>query len=157
MDQSDIIVIKNFSDLSINELYDILHARQEVFAIEQKILYQDLDYIDQNSIHLFITDNSNDKKCKLKAYLRIIKPGVKYPEASIGRVLTLKEYRGSGLGREIMEAGIKEAVKKFGIPIKIEAQEYLRDFYISLGFEPISEPFILEGISHIEMILNKES
>lgn len=145
------IICKSFEHLSVDELYLILHARQEVFTIEQGIIYQDLDFIDQDSYHMFI----EDKACnKLKAYLRIIKPGIKYPEASIGRVLTMKEYRNHGIARMIMEKAIKETVRLFGLPVKIEAQEYLVGFYESLGFKAISSPFILEGISHVEMILD---
>ena len=143
-------ICKKFEKLTVEELYEILHARKEVFALEQEIRYQDLDFIDQDSLHLFIHDN---KGKKVKTYLRIIKPGVKYPETSIGRVLTLPEFRGKGLGRLIMENGIIEAKRNFGSPIKIEAQQYLVKFYESLGFESISQPFILEGINHVEMIL----
>lgn len=143
------IIIKKFPDLTLEELYLILNARQEVFAIEQRILYQDLDFIDQKSIHILTRDENE----KLISYLRIISPEVKYKFPSIGRVLTMKEFRGKGFGRKIMEIGIKEAKQNFKLPIQIEAQEYLLKFYESLGFKAISEPFILEGISHIEMVL----
>ena len=145
------ITIKYFRDLTLEELYLILHARQEVFTVEQGIIYQDLDFIDQTSIHVFLM---NPEKSKLMAYLRIIPSGVKYPECSMGRLLTMPRYRHRGYAREIMKTGINEAIKRYGLPIKIEAQEYLEDFYKSLGFKSISSPFILEGISHVEMILD---
>ena len=134
----------------MEELYSILHCRQEVFVMEQHIIYQDLDYIDQNSIHMFLTQEN-----KIAAYLRIIDPGVKYRETSIGRVLTMPEFRHQGLSRKLMELAILEVRAKNQMPIKIEAQEYLVKFYESLGFLPISSPFILEGISHVSMILEK--
>ena len=142
-------IIRDFNSLNPGEFYRILHARQEVFALEQDIKYQDLDFIDQKSIHLFFEDTDHN----LISYLRIIAPGVKYPEASIGRVLTMPEYRRKGFGRELMLEGIKESLRRFDTPIKIEAQEYLVDFYKSLNFRPVSPSFILEGISHVEMIL----
>lgn len=145
-------IIKRFNELSQEELYRLLNARQEVFTLEQGIIYQDLDFIDQKSIHILIIDQEKDK---LIAYLRIIEPGVKYTEASIGRVLTMPDYRGEGFGRTIMIDGIRETIERFGLPIKIEAQEYLVDFYESLGFRAVSSPFILEGISHVEMIMTE--
>lgn len=141
------IICKRFDELTLRELYAILQARSEVFVMEQTILYQDLDEIDFSSTHMFINEHN-----KLCSYLRIIDPGVKYPETSIGRVLTLKPYRNRGYGRLLMEKAIAEA-RKYGRPIKIEAQAYLKDFYLSLGFKTVSEEFILEGIPHIEMTL----
>lgn len=140
------IEIKRFKDLSQEELYLILHARQEVFAVEQNIAYQDLDYLDQHSSHIFIKDGHN-----LAAYLRVIDAGAKFKETSIGRVLTLKDYRGKGYGRKLMEETLKFIEGQKAFPVRIDAQQYLSRFYESLGFEKTSEPFILEGISHIEM------
>ncbi|MCH5225526.1 MAG: GNAT family N-acetyltransferase [Muribaculaceae bacterium] len=142
------IVVKRFEDLTLEELYGFLHCRQEVFVVEQNIIYQDLDYIDQHSTHMFIRHEG-----KIAAYLRIIDPGVKYKESSIGRVLTMPEFRHKGLSRKLMIQAIEEVKAKDQMPIKIEAQEYLRNFYESLGFKTLSAPFILEGISHIEMLL----
>lgn len=145
------IECKRFDELTINELYAILQARSEVFVTEQNIVYQDMDGIDFSSTHLFIKKND-----KVISYLRIIDPGVKYPEVSIGRVLTLMPFRANGYARLLMERAI-EMVQKECLPIKIEAQAYLRDFYLSLGFKQISDEYILEGIPHIEMLLPASS
>ena len=144
------IVKKRFDELTLEELYGILHCRQEVFVVEQKIIYQDLDYKDQASTHIFLKIEN-----KIAAYLRIIDPGIKYRETSIGRVLTIPDFRHKGLSRKLMEIAIQEVRRKNQMPIKIEAQEYLVKFYESLGFIPVSAPFILEGISHVSMILNQ--
>lgn len=144
------LVCKRFEELTLNELYDILKARSEVFVNEQNIVYQDMDGIDFSSYHLFFKEDG-----KICAYLRIIDPGVKYLEASIGRVLTLKPYRNKGISRRLMLEAIKIAASG-AKPIKIEAQAYLKDFYLSLGFRIISDTFILEGIPHIEMLLNPD-
>ena len=141
------IISKRFEGLTVNELYMVLQARSEVFVNEQEIIYQNMDGLDLRSTHLFITENG-----KLCSYLRIIDEGMKYPEISIGRVLTLKPYRHQGLSRKLMETAI-ESVRERGLPIKIEAQSYLKNFYENLGFKAISDEFILEGIPHIEMIL----
>ena len=146
------LYFKEFRDLSVEELYKILHARQEVFAIEQGIVYQDLDFIDQESWHAFILDENNDE---LVSYIRIIRPGVKYPSTSLGRLLTRKKFRHQGFGEKILRNAIRVAADNFGLPIIIDAQEYLVEFYKSIGFVPISQTFILEGIPHVEMILEK--
>lgn len=145
------IIRKNFNDLTLDDLYRILRARQEVFTVEQEIVYQDLDFIDQSAIHLFL-QIPEDKE--IKAYMRIIPPGIKYPEASMGRLLTISKFRNQGLARDLMIEAIGIAKNLYGLPIKIEAQEYLVKFYESIGFKAISEPFILEGISHVEMIMD---
>lgn len=141
------IQIKRFEELTITELYEILRCRAEVFVVEQESIYQDIDELDKHSTHLYIEDN-----CKIKAYLRVIDPGVKFAAASIGRVLVMKEYRGQGLARPIMAKAIEIASSKADT-IEIEAQSYLLEFYKSLGFTPISEEFILEGRAHISMML----
>lgn len=141
------IISKQFDDLSLRELYFILQARAEVFVVEQNIVYQDMDEIDFASTHLFI-----EQEGKLCSYLRVIGKGIKFAEASIGRVLTLKPYRGHGYARILMEHAIA-MLRAHSAPIRIEAQAYLRDFYLSLGFKQVSEQFILEGIPHIEMLL----
>ncbi|MBD5233638.1 MAG: GNAT family N-acetyltransferase [Bacteroidales bacterium] len=141
------IQIKRFEELTIAELYEILRCRAEVFIVEQESIYQDIDELDKHSTHLYIEDNG-----KIKAYLRVIDPGVKFAAGSIGRVLVMKEYRGQGLARPIMAKAIEIASSKADT-IEIEAQSYLLEFYKSLGFIPISEEFILEGRAHISMML----
>ena len=51
-----------------------------------------------------------------------------------------------------MKQALEIVREKSNQPIKIEAQAYLKQFYESLGFKPISAEFILEGIPHIKML-----
>lgn len=141
--------IKSFEELTTAELYAILRLRSEVFIIEQNCAYQDLDNSDQKALHLMGTDDSG----QLLAYTRIFEPGIKFTEASIGRVVTSPLARGKGAGRELMERSISELQQHYGkIPIKIGAQQYLQRFYTSLGFEQISDTYLEDGIPHIEML-----
>ena len=142
------LTVKKFQALTLEELYGILRSRSEVFVVEQNIVYQDMDYIDRYSTHIFFKDGD-----KIASYLRVIDAGVKFKEASIGRVLTLPEFRGRGLSRRLMQLAIQYLKTIGSVPIKIEAQEYLVKFYESLGFKSVSEPFILEDIYHVEMML----
>ena len=141
------IRVKRFDELTTGELYEILRCRSEVFVVEQNCVYQDLDEEDSASTHLFIEEEG-----RIKAYLRVIDPGVKYVSASIGRVLTMKPYRGQGLARPLMIEAIRVA-KSLSDTIEIEAQAYLRQFYKSLGFKESSAEFTLDGIPHISMML----
>jgi ElaA protein len=141
--------LKKFQELTVDELYAILQLRNEVFAVEQNCVYPDLDNKDQSSWHLM-----SWKENKLIAYTRLIPPGIAYPEASIGRVVTSPSVRGQKIGRELMERSIKELYRLFGRQtICLGAQLYLREFYYSLGFIQSGEPYLEDGIQHIQMKL----
>lgn len=142
--------IKSFGALSAADLYEILRLRNEVFVVEQNCPYQDVDGKDLKSIHLMAFD-----KGRLAAYCRLLPDGVSFPEHSIGRVITQADYRGSGLGRQLMEKAIKTARETlFGhVPIRIGAQFYLKRFYESFGFVQTSTIYLEDGIEHIEMLL----
>ena len=136
---------KSFQELTLDELYELLRIRADVFVVEQDCVYQDLDGDDQASIHLWLTEGD-----KVVALCRVCPAGTHMDDVSIGRVITT--VRGKGYGRRMMLEGIKAAVEHFGASrIDIEAQEYARGFYEQVGFRQSSEPFILDGIPHIHM------
>ena len=142
----DLILHKKlFRELTVDELYELLRVRAEVFVVEQDCVYQDLDGDDQVSVHLWLTDGG-----KVVALCRVCPAGTHMEEVSIGRVITTE--RGKGYGKRIMLEGIKVAQEHFNAKrIDIEAQEYARGFYEQAGFRQSSEPFILDGIPHIRM------
>lgn len=142
-------VIKHFKELSINELYEIVKSRFEVFVSEQKIVEQDFDDVDKESYHLFAI-----KDKRVIAYCRVITLSKEYNTPSIGRVLVLKEYRRKKLAFNIMTEAIsfiKDNLKKE--EVTLSAQEYIVDFYKSLGFVEASNKYIEVGIPHIKMKL----
>lgn len=137
------IYVKSFEELTLDELYEILKIRVNVFVVEQNCPYSELDDIDKAAYHVYIKDEDG-----IQAYLRVFKRG----EASIGRVLSLK--RRQGLGTKVLREGIKVAKKKYDAErIVIEAQVYARSMYEKLGFVQASEEFLEDGIPHIKMIL----
>jgi ElaA protein len=141
--------LKNFDELTNSELYSILKERTLVFVVEQNCPYLEVDGKDPSSYHLFKEDNG-----VIVAYLRILPAGVSYEECSIGRVLVKKEYRGQGLAYELVKKGldfIHNELKE--TTVKIQAQEYLRTFYSSFGFQAISETYLEDNIPHIDMLL----
>lgn len=139
---------KTFGELTTQELYDIMHLRQEVFALEQNCLYQDLDYRDQAAMHLFGVKNN-----KMVAYLRLFPKGILFPDAiSFGRVLTVSSERNKGLAKEAMNQVINFLNRQFNDdPIIISAQLYLKEFYSKYGLKPVGEAYNEDGIPHIEM------
>ncbi len=139
-------IVRHFDELTTRELYELLRVRTAVFVVEQACPYQELDGKDLVSWHLWFQDEEGVQACA-----RILPPGVSFPEASIGRVLTVK--RGSGLGLLLMEEAVRTAEEKFGPgPIRIEAQCYAKGFYEKMGFRQVSQSFLEDGIPHIQML-----
>ena len=138
---------KTFHKLTVDELYELLRVRSEVFVVEQNCVYQDMDGDDQKAIHLWLTVAD-----KVVALARVCPAGTHMEEVSIGRVITTE--RNKGYGKQIMLHAIDAAIGHFNAKrIDIEAQKYARGFYESVGFRQSSESFMLDGIPHIRMTL----
>ena len=144
--------VEHYNELESDKLYDILKERVDVFVVEQECPYPEIDGKDKESFHLWA-----EKDGEIIAYTRIIPKGISYEEASIGRVLVRLDHRGKGLGRELMNKSIKYMKENMGeSKIRISAQQRLKDFYISLGFDQVSEMYLEDDIPHIEMYYNGE-
>jgi ElaA protein len=142
---------KRFADLAPGELYEILAARAAVFVVEQRCAFQDADGFDAFAWHL--TGWISGRERALGAYLRLIEPGRKYAEPSIGRVLTTAAVRGTGLGREAMREGLARCAGLYpGMAVRIAAQQRLERFYAGMGFRPASAPYEEDGILHVDMV-----
>lgn len=142
-----------YAALSKPDLYAIIQQRQQVFILEQRCLYLDLDGLDLSAWHLLGWQGQGNER-ELVAYLRCLPPGVRYPEPSLGRILTTQTVRGAGIGREIVARGIAHAQHSFpGQLIRIAAQLHLQAFYAQFGFVPISEAYDEDGIPHLDMRL----
>jgi ElaA protein len=138
-----------FSEFSAPELYEVLQLRSEVFVVEQACAFQDMDGADQQSMHLLGKSSAG----QLQAYARCLPPGLKFKEASIGRVLTCEALRGQGAGHVLMRQAIAQVTTHWGPQaIRIGAQSRLQAFYQQLGFAPVGQPYIEDGIPHIEML-----
>ena len=138
--------IKGFDSLSTRELYEIARARTEIFLLEQRIICQDFDRVDYDSLHCFLEEEGGG----IAAYLRAFKDG---EEIKIGRVLSIRHKM--GLGSRLMRESIPEIIKHFGKRrIALHAQKQAQGFYEKLGFTVCSDEFLEEGIPHVEMELN---
>ncbi|TVQ77541.1 MAG: GNAT family N-acetyltransferase [Flavobacteriales bacterium] len=141
----------NFSEIPIRTYHDILVLRAAVFVVEQNCVYQDVDEKDPVSMHVIGLSKENE----VIATARIVPPGYRYPDVSIGRVVVSKEYRQFGYGKILMEKAIEETYRHYGrCPIRISAQAYLEKFYSDLGFTPTGKRYLEDNIPHLEMLLD---
>ena len=142
-------VTKTFAELTVNELYDLLKLRSEVFVVEQKCIFLDLDNNDQKAYHTigYIDD-------EVVATTRLFDKNIMYDGyQSIGRVVGSPRHRGLGIGKALMQYSIQECERLFGKgPIKIGAQLYLKKFYGEQGFEQSGDVYLEDEIDHIPMI-----
>ena len=141
------LLIKQFSELTTEELFAIYKLRVSVFVVEQKCAYQEVDEVDKAAYHIWLEDDNG-----IEAYLRLMPEGVVCPETSLGRVIAVK--RRCGMGSRIVSEGIRFAKEKLAAKeIVIEAQTYVKKLYESLGFKAESDEFLEDGIPHVRMRL----
>ena len=142
-------VTKTFAELTVDELYDVLKLRSEVFVVEQKCIFLDIDNNDRKAFHTigFIGD-------EVVATTRLFEKDIMYDGyQSIGRVVSASKHRGLGIGKALMQYSISECERLFGKgPIKIGAQLYLKKFYSEQGFEQSGDVYLEDDIDHIPMI-----
>ena len=142
------LVSKFFDELTTRELYELLKARAEIFVIEQTCVYQDLDDLDYNGLHVFYEEDG-----KVLAYLRAFPKAGETGTVQMGRFLTISH--GTGLGGRLLKEGLQQIVEKMNPKqIYIHAQCYAAGFYERAGFQICSEEFLEDDIPHVEMILN---
>ena len=142
------IHIKKFQELTVDETYNILKLRSEVFVVEQNCVYQDLDGKDDRAMHLFYKEEN-----EMIAYTRIFQKGDYYQEnPSIGRVVVSKKERGKEIGKSIMKESILYIKNNYNNKsIELSAQKYLDKFYKDLDFYSEGDDYLEDGIPHQRM------
>ena len=145
-----------FDALSREQLYALLRLRSEVFVVEQACIFQDMDGLDDQAMHLLGVQSPLTPGLpapELVAYVRCFAKGVTFDEASIGRVVTRQSARGGGLGHVLMAEAIRALQQQWGVqPIRIGAQAHLKGFYERHGFADVGKPYVEDGIDHSEMV-----
>ena len=142
-------IIKKWEDLSINEVQSIFGLRSEVFIVEQECPFQDVDGRDPEAHHLLLYENNI-----LCGYTRIFSKNTYFKEASFGRTVVKKKYRGKGYGHVLIKESIAFLKSKEENTIKISAQSYLKKFYLSYGFIPKGDEYLEDNIPHTAMFLD---
>ena len=138
-----------FQDLDTKQLYELLKLRQDVFIIEQKCIYADMDQLDFKCLHLLGYEGNN-----LVAYLRLM-PAEFHSSGNIafGRIIAVSNKRGSGLGKSLLQQAMCYVAETHPQQrIQLAAQCYLQGFYEKFDFEAMSEPYDEDGIPHIDML-----
>lgn len=142
--------IKRFNELSLEQLYQIMALRNQVFVVEQNCPYQDLDNKDQVALHVCGFYNE-----KLVAYARLFDAGIYFKDPAIGRVIVSMEARKFKIGHDLMRNSIAAVAKYYSRDsITISAQVYLTKFYQQHGFLQVGDEYLEDGIPHIEMQRN---
>ena len=137
--------VKEWAELSANEVENIFSLRSEVFVVEQDCVYQDIDGKDQKAKHVLGKKNN-----EIVAYARIFKPGEYFKEASFGRAVVKKTERGKGVGDELVINCLENITEE---EIKISAQSYLKGFYGKHGFKAEGKEYLEDGIPHTAMFI----
>jgi ElaA protein len=146
--------VTRFDALDANQLYELLKLRVDVFVVEQACAYPELDGKDVLADTLHLTGRAQDGS--LAAYARILAPGVRFSNAGFGRVVVAPAYRKTGLGHVLVKKILAVIARTWpNTDVTISAQTYLDSFYKSHGFVPVSDPYLEDGIAHIDMDLNQ--
>jgi len=141
-----------FDDLPIRDWYQVSTARIDVFVMEQNCPFQDNDGADLHCWHLLGWNVENNLR-ELVAYCRLVDPGIKFAEPSIGRVVTPRAFRGQGYGRVLMAEAVQRHERLYsGLANRIGAQQRLAHFYQDFGFKTVSDTYMEDGIPHVEML-----
>src|SRR6201996_4162766 len=113
-------------------LFAYLRLRSDVFVVEQACVYPDMDDHDLVAWHLTGTDAAG----RLLAVARLLPPGDKYAEASLGRVIVTPAPPATGVGHLLVDEALRKSEAEYpGTGHRIQAQAYLASFYSSHGFE----------------------
>lgn len=142
---------KVFQDLTAEQLFDVLKLRVDVFVVEQKCAYPELDEYDRHpeTRHL----SGRHESGQLIAYARLLSPGLRFPEVNLGRFVVKADLRKQGIGHHLIQRALSEISHCWpGHSIKISAQDYLQTFYEQYGFVRVSDVFLEDGILHVEMV-----
>jgi len=137
---------KNFSELTQEELYAILKHRMEIFILEQKSFYLDLDNMDQQAIHFL-----GEEDGKLVAYARVYIDSL-HARAEIRRVAIHKDFRKKQLGTLLLTKMLDFIGSLPITTTELDAQHHLQQFYARHGFLPEGEPYHDGGVLHIRMV-----
>ena len=125
-------------------LYAILRLRVDVFVVEQRCPYPELDGrdLERSALQLWAADDAGT----ILATLRLLADGEGVRR--IGRVVTAPSQRGSGLGAVLMERAISLAGPA---AIVLDAQSHLQGWYERFGFVRSGAEFLEDGIPHVPM------
>ncbi|MEO8328230.1 MAG: GNAT family N-acetyltransferase [Nitrospirota bacterium] len=137
--------------MTVEQLFEILQLRVDVFVVEQQCAYRELDEYDQHPETRHVSGRNEGGQ--LIAYARILFPGLRYPEVNLGRFVVKADFRKQGIGHQLLQTALQEISGCWSkTSIRISAQEYLEAFYAQYGFIRVSDMYLEDGIPHVEMV-----
>ncbi len=143
--------VRSFRQLSVDTFFEVFQLRVDVFVVEQQCAYRELDEFDRHSETRHLS--GRNESGELVAYTRILPPGLRYPEANLGRFVVRADSRNNGFGHEMVRIALREISQLWPKkPVKISAQDYLQSFYTQYGFVRVSQVYLEDGIPHVEMV-----
>ena len=138
---------RGFAELDVDQLYDLLQLRVDVFVVEQHCPYPELDGQDRQAVHGLWSHGNTLAGC-----VRLLPAGERFSGPSIGRVATARAFRGQGLGHAMMREALAECARRWpGQPLWLAAQAHLQAYYGAHGFQPRGAVYDEDGIPHIDM------
>lgn len=144
-----------FTELTTDELYRLLQLRVNVFVVEQRCPYSELDGLDSlpGVLHLWAQRQNDDGAVELLAYARLLPPGSAYPDkVAFGRVIVAANARGLGLGHQLAIKTLAILQQAYpGQICHISAQAHLQSYYQQHGFAVVGEGYLEDDIPHIGM------
>ena len=115
--------------------------REPVFIQEQQVPAElEWDEHEDAARHFLVRSHGEPVAC-----------GRLTPDGKVGRMAVLKQYRGQGLGRVVLDSIIAQARSEAMPRLFLHAQQHAAEFYSSAGFTVVGEPFDEAGIPHIGM------
>ncbi|MDR4460981.1 MAG: GNAT family N-acetyltransferase [Nitrospirales bacterium] len=140
-----------FQHLTVQQLYDVLQLRVDVFVVEQHCAYRELDEYDRHPETKHVSGRNEGDQ--LIAYARILPPGLRHPEVNLGRFVVKAEFRKQGIGHKLLQTALQNIAGCWPeAPIKMSAQTYLHRFYAQYGFLQVSDGYLEDGIPHVDMV-----
>lgn len=150
-----------WAQLDADTLYAFLKLRSDIFVVEQNCVFPEMDGIDAQCTHLCGRDSAGH----LLAYLRLVPPGVVRAAhviegeradmrdgPALGRLVVEASARKRGLARTAIEQGLRVCAFRYaGLAVYLSAQQHLEHFYATLGFVRLSQPYLEDGIWHVDM------
>ena len=140
-----VVEVTRFGDLDTSTLYSMLRLRVDVFVVEQRCPYPELDGHDTETSteHVLAHDGA-----QVAGYLRLLSE--LDGSRRIGRVCVARGHRGRGLAARLVSAALSRCA---GDVVVLDAQVYLRNWYVRHGSVASGPEFLEDGIPHVPMRL----
>jgi ElaA protein len=136
-----------FDALTLREVHDLFKLRVDIFVVEQRCAYPEVDGHDIEALHVLGANEAG----QLVACARIL-PAPSGGLRRIGRVVVHPDLRGSGIAHQLMDHVLDTLNERFGTRSSmLSAQAQLESFYSDHGFVRTGPAYDWDGIPHVDM------